>query len=199
MIVIWENFVKVWTNFGNLIENFKSFKKILKFLKKTLIKFWKNLTKIWNVSFKRFSFSQLKKLYYRVKTFHYKTRQNLGGVDSIEKLSSKIWGGRPPPLPPRLRTPWLICPPPPQASPSWTYFNFLCISTNNEIMCAFAHMANYHMRPARCNLRAAACSILCRRPQQFNFYRSVPSSRVLNICPMFTRTLATHNASFGPL
>ena len=47
-----------------------------------------------------------KKLYYRVKTFHYKTRQNLGGADSIEKKFLQNRGGRPTPLyPPRLRTP----------------------------------------------------------------------------------------------
>ena len=93
MIVIWENFVKVWTNFGNLIENFQILKKIFKILKKTLIKISKNLTKIWNVSFKLFSFSQLTKLYYRVKTFHYKTRQNLWGRTLLKKFPPKSEGG----------------------------------------------------------------------------------------------------------
>ena len=57
--------------------------------------------KILNVSFKRFSFSQLNKLYYRVKTFHYKTRQNLGGRTLLKNFLQNLGGGTAaPPAPP---------------------------------------------------------------------------------------------------
>ena len=56
--------------------------------------------KIWNFSYNRFSFSQLYQLYYRVKTFHYKTRQNLGGRNVLKKFPPKSGGAAAPPAPP---------------------------------------------------------------------------------------------------
>ena len=130
MIVIWEKFVQTLTNFCNLIENFsKVLKKILKVFKKILIKIWKNLTKIWNFFLQSIFLLSALKLCVRgerspgfplvplllfhvymifiieLKIWLQNPPKSGGGADYIEKLSSKIWGGRPPS--PRQRNPCL--------------------------------------------------------------------------------------------